>query len=269
MLSQAKVIHIWTAEYRAPSHSISKSTFNFSTPLSFDSSFDPIHQTTFNRIHEKVAKMRKFMPSKVPMQKFSPAHGHETAYKPSPVDYTEVPPNAHHEFNNENRGQLKAEIHKWKKRVSLLRAFSRAMSTVLNFVMFAFMAFIIGTFLATRHDQALNRNIWPKDPKTWPSIMLLVSSLVTFLLSIFVLCFYCLCFKRASDSWKLIILTYGIHISVWLTVTFLYRWEKALNDLWGWSCTDIAKELQASGQTKVDFSKLCSIQVSFSPPPQI
>ncbi|TVY18987.1 hypothetical protein LARI1_G003362 [Lachnellula arida] len=84
-------------------------------------------------------------------------------------------------------------------------------------VMFAFMAFVIATFYATHHDTALGRFIWPKaDAKVWPTIMLLASSLVTFLLLLFVLCF-----KRASESWKLVLVTYVVHIGVWLVVTVL------------------------------------------------
>lgn len=158
--------------------------------------------------------------------------------------------------------RLHEAIKLWKGRVSRVRAISRVISALLDTVMFAFMAFVISVFLATRHDEALGRPIWPRDPKTWPTVMLLVASLATMAASILVALYYCCCFKRAADSWKVIVVSYGIHIALWIVVTFLYRWEKALDDLWGWSCTDIATELQERGHINVDFSKLCVIQVS-------
>ncbi|KAH8655821.1 hypothetical protein BX600DRAFT_515509 [Xylariales sp. PMI_506] len=156
--------------------------------------------------------------------------------------------------------KLAKTIKRWKRRISLIRAASRAITALFDSIMFALMSFVIAVFLATRHDEALGRPIWPRDPKTWPTIMLLVASLVTMTASILVALYYCCCFKRAKDSWKVILVTYSIHIGIWIVVTFLYRWEKALNDLWGWSCTDIAAELQSKGNINVDFGKLCALQ---------
>ncbi|TVY24153.1 hypothetical protein LHYA1_G007703 [Lachnellula hyalina] len=156
---------------------------------------------------------------------------------------------------------LHGQLESLKTKVKTLRMFSRAISTALNMVLFAFMAFVIATFYATRNDTALGRTIWPEvNPKVWPTIMLLASSLITFLMSLSVLCFYCFCFKRASESWKLVVATYVIHIGVWLVVTILYRQQKALNDIWGWSCTQIATKLQDEGHSRVNFQQLCKIQ---------
>ncbi|KAI9767294.1 MAG: hypothetical protein M1839_004538 [Geoglossum umbratile] len=192
------------------------------------------------------------------MQSFSPVTGHQNPQVSSASNYSKVP-GGHHESPQSN-GTVSQEISTWRRRIRFVRMLSRSISAFLNVVMFAFMTLVIAVFLSTRHDQAIGRSVWPKDPKTWPTVMLLVASLVTLTLSIFVLFYYCLCFKRAVESWKVIVVIYGIHISVWITVVYLYRWEKTLNDLWGWSCTDIAKKIQASGNSKVDFSKLCKIQ---------
>lgn len=122
------------------------------------------------------------------------------------------------------------------------------------------MSFVIAVFLTTRNDQALDRPIWAKEPKTWPAVLLLTASLLTMVASIATVCYYCLYFKRANDSWKVVVLTYSIHIALWLVVTFLYRYEKDVSDLWGWSCTPIAAELQAKGNIRVDFTTLCHVQ---------
>ena len=53
----------------------------------------------------------------------------------------------------------------------------------------------------------------------------------------------------------------AIEIGFWVTITTVYREERKRNDLWGWSCTAIAKDLQNGGGS-ADFSKLCNLQVS-------
>ncbi|TVY51583.1 hypothetical protein LCER1_G006798 [Lachnellula cervina] len=184
--------------------------------------------------------------------------------QPYNAQYSAVPQKTEqHQQLETERAVLHTQLNSLKTKVKTLRMASRAISTALNMVMFAFMAFVIATFYATRHDTALGRSIWPKvDAKVWPTIMLLASSLITFLMSLFVLCFYCLCFKRASESWKLVVVTYVVHIGVWLVVTTLYRQQKALNDIWGWSCTEIAAKLQNEGHSKVNFQHLCKIQTA-------
>lgn len=185
------------------------------------------------------------------MATYTPPTSYSLAYKEVP---TQIQTRTHEDL-------WRDRARKWSQRVSRIRKISRMTSAVINIVMFAFMSFVISVFISTRHDEALGRSIWPRSPKTWPTYMLLVASLLTMITSILLLLYYCLFPKRAAESWKVIVLSYAIHIILWLLVTFLYRLEKAISDLWGWSCTDIAKDLQAKGDIAVDFSKLCSIQV--------
>lgn len=181
--------------------------------------------------------------------------------KPHPSEYHGIP-NKHEDIGLQDKNFF-STVTKWKKRITRIRTISRMLSAILNIIMFAFMSLVVAIFIGTRNHEALGRPIWPRDPKVWPTVLLLVASLVTMLASLATLLYYCCCFKRAADSWKVIVTSYTIHIGVWLVVTFLYRYEKALSDLWGWSCTDVAADLQASGNIGVDFAKLCRIQVSF------
>ncbi|CAG8955691.1 hypothetical protein HYFRA_00010957 [Hymenoscyphus fraxineus] len=158
------------------------------------------------------------------------------------------------------RVSLKVRVEKIRKRLSALSALSRGLSSITNLIMFVFMAFTIFTFYSTRDEQALGRSIWAKDQKTWPTFLVLAASFVTFCASLLALLLFCCCFKRAANSWKVVVFTYAIQIAMWLLVTFLYRYEKRLNDLWGWSCSDIAWELQHKGNASVNFDRLCDIQ---------
>lgn len=191
-------------------------------------------------------------------------------YDPYRAD-TQNPPSSHssqydqvlngkpNEMGQENL--LLKVIARYQRRISRIRMISRIVSATMSLAMCGIMSFVIAVFLTTRNDQALDRPIWAKEPKTWPAVLLLTASLLTMVASIATVCYYCLYFKRANDSWKVVVLTYSIHIALWLVVTFLYRYEKDVSDLWGWSCTPIAAELQAKGNIRVDFTTLCHVQV--------
>ncbi|KAF2187540.1 hypothetical protein K469DRAFT_569132 [Zopfia rhizophila CBS 207.26] len=156
--------------------------------------------------------------------------------------------------------QLQQEITTSKKRIRAVRLLSRASSVIFNSVVFTIMAFVTSVFLSTRTDKVSSRNVWPAEGKTWPTYMLLAASLITLVIEISVLCFYWFSFYRAERSWKLVLVQHVAHFSMWLVVTFLYRYEKRLKDVWGWSCSDIAKTLQKDLNGSVNFEKLCDLQ---------
>lgn len=195
-----------------------------------------------------------------PQQGYS--HVNEQNNSQQPYQYSPPPPlNPKKDGNLHERVSLKVLAEKIHKRISALSALSRGISSITNLIMFAFMAFTMFTFYSTKDEQALGRSIWAKNWKTWPTVLVLVASFLTFCASLLALLLFCCCFKKAANSWKMVVFTYAIHISMWLLVTFLYRWEKALNDLWGWSCSEQAGELQHKGNASVNFDRLCQIQV--------
>jgi hypothetical protein len=177
--------------------------------------------------------------------------------------YTELPtpqPNqSEHQSSAPNPLYQKATT--FKHRIRTIRTLSRALSTLLNTLIFAIMTFTISVFLATRLDRVNERNVWPTNAKVWPTVMLLVASLVTLVVEVAVLCFYCFCFARARDSWRLVATEHGVHFGMWVVVIFLYRYEKRLNDVWGWSCSDVAVGLQRDLNGSVNFERLCGLQV--------
>jgi hypothetical protein len=178
--------------------------------------------------------------------------------------YTELPSQPNQPPNNQSTTPPHSLVQKAKAahtRIRTIRTLSRAISATLNTLIFAIMAFTISVFLATRLDRVKERNVWPADAKVWPTVMLLVASLVTLVVEVAVLCFYCFCFARAQNSWKLVATSHAAHFGVWLVVTFLYRYEKRLDDVWGWSCSDVAVQLQKDLNGSLNFERLCGLQV--------
>ena len=58
---------------------------------------------------------------------------------------------------------------------------------------------------------------------------------------------------------------YILHIGVWVIVSNIYKAEKGLDDLWGWSCSEKAQAVQKFSGGEIDFGVLCQVQVSCSP----
>lgn len=162
-----------------------------------------------------------------------------------------------------------AKFKKYVRFFVILRVLSHGLSSLLNGVIFGLMIFTFGTFTRTKNTVIEAKDAWPRDAKTWPTIMLLVIAVITLFSSVAALISNCVCIRR-QRNWRLILLGYGIHILSWAIVTFLYRYEKDMhghnNDLWGWSCGGSAKELQNNLRSDIDFSLLCNVQVSFSWP---
>ena len=156
-------------------------------------------------------------------------------------------------------------LEKWKRYIRIIQAITNAISILFSSIMFASMAFITIKYISTESTTRDGKKAWPKNPKVWPTYMLLAASTVTVVLSIVTLISYCCNRGKAQRSWKLTLVKYVLHFCVWFIVSTLYRYEKSLhnvnNDLWGWSCASEADALQEKFNGVVNFSSLCKIQV--------
>lgn len=131
---------------------------------------------------------------------------------------------------------------------------------IFSAIILAITLYIFITFETTNDDFRGGRTAWPKQTKLWPMIMLFVCAAVTLLLTLGTLFYYCCAYNKAKRSWKVTLVRYVIHIGAWLVVSALYRYEKGMTDLWGWSCSAKAAGLQSQFNGVVDFSSLCRTQ---------
>ena len=158
-----------------------------------------------------------------------------------------------------------AKPSKWSRILRVWKLASQGISTLLSTVMFISMVYTTIKYQTTENTVRGGRTPWPKDAKLWPTFMFLATSGVTLILSIVTMLSYCCCYKKATASWKLTVVKYVIHLGVWLVVSALYRYEKGTkgnnNDLWGWSCSDKADQIQPQFNGVVGFSGLCTLQV--------
>ena len=154
-----------------------------------------------------------------------------------------------------------------KRYLRIGKIVTKVITVLFSTVMFAIMVFMVIKYQTTLDEVRGGRTAWPKHPKLWPTFMLLVGAGFTLLLSLITLLSYCCAFNKARRSWKLTVMKYVIHIGAWLVISTLYRYEKSTNgvnnDLWGWSCSTEATAIQSEFNGVVNFSSLCSIQVSY------
>ena len=179
---------------------------------------------------------------------------------------TTVPPTPNPEDGMFSR-LARAKFEKLKRRIRMLQIAARGVSTLFSIVMFAIMIYANVKHYTTKGTIRNGRDPWPlHGTKVWPALMLLAASGFTLVVSLGILFSYCCCFKKAWASWKLTVAQYAVHIMGWLVVAILYRYEKSLHgdndDLWGWSCSTKANDIQAAFNGVVNFKSLCRVQVS-------
>ena len=156
-------------------------------------------------------------------------------------------------------------LEKLKRYTRILDTLSQLVSSLSTLAMFGIMVYVLIKFESTKDTIRGGRGPWAKETKLWPAILLFTGSAFTLIVSVFMLCAYCCCFKITQRSWKFTLAKYALHIVLWAVISFLYRYEKGLNgknnDLWGWACSAQATALQPAFDAVVDFKGLCDIQV--------
>ena len=174
-------------------------------------------------------------------------------------------------METDNSRIRRRRFEKWKRFLRALKSLSQAVSVLVNVLVFSIMLYVNIKYYSTKDLVKDERHAWPSHgTKVWPSIMLLVAGGFTLVISILILLQYCISKQRASESWKVTLAAYVVHIGAWFIVSTLYKYEKSLhgnnNDLWGWSCASKANAVQQAFQGTINFNVLCSTQVCLTCP---
>ncbi|MCJ1471890.1 hypothetical protein MMC13_000531 [Lambiella insularis] len=105
-----------------------------------------------------------------------------------------------------------------------------------------------------------------KGTTIWPTILVLSTSSATLLVSVLILASYFRGVKHANKTDKTIgtagfVIEKGAHIAVWISTAAAYRVGKTGNDVWGWTCSTKADEIQDQFESVIDFNSFCNVQV--------
>jgi len=148
------------------------------------------------------------------------------------------------------------------KRITFI---GRVLSVLMSAYMTGSMLYALIKYMNTK-DKTLSDGSHPWSPDTvlWPTLMILATSGITFLMNTITLCFYLKSTDAADKSDTVmtylgyaITLTHGI---IWAINMGLFKMANTGNDLWGWSCGNVADEIQSEVKSYLNFNILCSIQ---------
>ncbi|KAK5173119.1 uncharacterized protein LTR77_003241 [Saxophila tyrrhenica] len=173
-----------------------------------------------------------------------------------------------------SHSDLDLQDAKLKHRIRLLRIVSRALATVLSAATVAPLAITLVKFFQTKDTYMTvdgeSRTAWASGTIAWYTYMYFGISLVSFLLNAGIMISYIRGVKQANATakyagyWSALIL--GAHVVVWAISVAVYRYGKEpvegkFVDLWGWTCSEAANEIQEQ-VTDIDFQQYCSIQTT-------
>ena len=118
----------------------------------------------------------------------------------------------------------------------------------------------------------ISRTAWSLKTKAWPTYMYFAISLFGVIVNLFVLVSYVWGIKAANKVARLgtafTITTLLLDIAVWIMAVVVYRYERERtengkhNDLWGWTCSPAAQNIQKVFASEVPFNRYCNIQTA-------
>ncbi|KAK5126462.1 hypothetical protein LTR85_010698 [Meristemomyces frigidus] len=170
--------------------------------------------------------------------------------------------------------RLEAHDSRLKQRIRILKFVSRVVAMIMSATTLAPLVMTLVKYLETRNVyytvDGQQRTAWANNSITWYTYMYTAVAAVSFILNSIILFAYWRGVKQANAADKVAgywsnILLVG-HIVVWAVSAGIYRYGKnpvngKFRDLWGWSCSSTADEIQAV-ITDVNFGKFCNIQAS-------
>ncbi|KAF2197481.1 hypothetical protein GQ43DRAFT_380910, partial [Delitschia confertaspora ATCC 74209] len=166
-----------------------------------------------------------------------------------------------------------------KTNIRRLRIISRVISFLISTSAFVPIALTLHKFLSTCNvsrtltnsdGKTVNRTAWANGSKAWPTYFYFTIALIGVVLQFSILLSYLCSVARANKaaiisdvfSWAVMIRD----LAVWAVATAIYRREKGLHgknkDLWGWTCSSAARDIQEVFAKEVDFNSYCNIQIT-------
>ncbi|KAK7192999.1 hypothetical protein DPSP01_005210 [Paraphaeosphaeria sporulosa] len=163
-----------------------------------------------------------------------------------------------------------------KARIRRLRVVSRVLGLLISVAVFIPIALTLHKFLSTqnvyrdvtRDGVTKHRTAWAKDSKVWPTWMYFLIAAISVVLNIVIIFAYKFGIDKANKA-ATVATTFNWfvmlgNLAVWCVAASLYRTEKdkdgKSNDLWGWTCSPLAREIQKEFAHEVDFDKFCNVQ---------
>lgn len=173
--------------------------------------------------------------------------------------------------------EIRLEDEHLKARIRRLRLISRVLALLISIAVFIPIALTLHKFLTTKGvyrdvpqpgGTMKSRTAWANDSKTWPTYTYFAVATVSVLLHFATIISYWFSVQHANAAATVAsVFTWAVMIGnlvVWIVAAGLYRGEKDTGekpkDLWGWTCSAAAQEIQDIFREQVDFNQFCNVQ---------
>jgi len=165
-----------------------------------------------------------------------------------------------------------------KTRIRRLRLVTRILAFLVSIAVFVPITLTLHKFLTTKDTfrdapgkdgGMVSRTAWAKDTKSWPTYMYFAVAAIALILNAVIIISYLCGGTKSANKAATISTFFGWvvmigNLVVWSIAASLYRTEKDKdgkpNDLWGWTCSAAAKEIQDIFKDDVNFDKFCHTQ---------
>ncbi|KAF1808372.1 hypothetical protein P152DRAFT_462647 [Eremomyces bilateralis CBS 781.70] len=179
-----------------------------------------------------------------------------------------------HKTPDYDETRLQKKDDSLKRIIRRLKFVSRALSTLLSLATLILLAITLQSFLSTRSIRrpvphtGIPRGPWSRDSKVWPTYLYLGVAIASLLLHVGIFIAYLRSVRAANRAATLATgFTWAVtlmNLVIWVVGAATYRTAKddgggAGSDLWGWSCSAVADEIQGVFG-EVRFQSLCQVQ---------
>ncbi len=162
-----------------------------------------------------------------------------------------------------------------KYKIRRLRIIQRALNLMISVTVLGFMVNTYVTFVNHRTIQSGGQTIpiYPVNPVTWPTYMMIATAVVSLLLNTSIMIAYCWGVSAANrmNMWAgyLGYLMHVINIGIWIATSTTFQMSQGAadavpppNDIYGWTCSNRVDELAAEFKNlPVNFNLQCETQV--------
>lgn len=152
---------------------------------------------------------------------------------------------------------------RYRRSIRILQFFSRLLSFVFSLIISLVLAYTLACYYITK-DRSMppaHTSIWPMPTVVWPTYLLLLFGVITMFIDFIMLAVSCCCLHDSFGGFSSYAML-GAKVVAWLVGMVIFRTMKRADSVWGYACND---ELVAEVRTYMNFDKLCTIQVCWTP----
>jgi hypothetical protein len=163
-----------------------------------------------------------------------------------------------------------------KRKIRRLRIIQRMLNLIISIVVLGFMVNAYVTFANHRTIQSAGQTIpiYPVDPITWPTFMMIAAGAVTTLFSASIMIAYCWGVSAANRVTKWAsywgYFAQVAHIIIWIATSTTFQMVQGPSDsvppprdIYGWTCSNASDTLSIEYILPVNFNLQCETQVYY------